>query len=687
MACTAFARSGLAGDTQTLDAIVRDATGLKDALAASPALASSNTTLQTLVTECNTIAESLLAVFEKLRTDLDAHALPHSIYSLKENAERLGMEDRDRVEALRDALVKRLESLSEEASKTRQDMRHLIETWESNAFRRRAPAQSAHLGLSLDLTNYFSSAIKRLAEEQSLMASNQEFLESLYFGKIRARQNKVELAHSKTFQWIFQSSGKAGSGKSTLMKFICAHPTTVELLREWAGNKRLILADFFFWNSGTALQKSREGLLRSLLFEILRKCPELIPQVSKGNQKGPFRRQGLYSRTDEEDLWSQEEPVAAFRSLFFQHMIDSIPRVYLPHMARTLWMATSVSQPQFLMVYSLLDDVSDGLDTLATEHSPEVMYGPEVLMRATQMRRRLDGRRKGLLEVVRDEPGAGLYFEYKVDFLHRTVRDFLLGSPKIRRILEEQHFTDLGGIDTCDGDVWLLPSLSILEAFKRAPFRAGPETAGDDARLASRLLEGLMKFAHEAEMNMNDRRWQFSWPLDTNLFLGLACQADLFSYLESRITPGWFTQSSDSVKELQHVGSLSIWHKFLVQTLSVSFSPVADQVRETLRILLKYNVDMSVRVAGENGQIITAAKRVEELLHSDIGELQGAHRLGLSEHKEEASKPKDKETASVPHGQLSLLSWVSSWWSKWPCLFWQSGWSASIVISASLFSY
>lgn len=100
-------------------------------------------------------------------------------------------------------------------------------------------------------------------------------------------------------------------------------------------------------------------------------------------------------------------------------------------------MATSVSQPQFLMVYSLLDDVLDGLDALSTKQSPGVMYDHEVRMRAAQMRRRLDGRCKGLLEVVLDEPEAGLYFEYKDDFLHRTVRDFLFGSSKIRRIFEE----------------------------------------------------------------------------------------------------------------------------------------------------------------------------------------------------------------------------------------------------------
>ena len=128
------------------------------------------------------------------------------IYSLKENAERLGMEDRNRVGALRDALVTRLETLSGEASKTWEAMRHLVEVWETNASKPPTAAQPTHLGLSLDLTKYLPSEIKNLAEQQSLMASNQEFLRSLYFSKIRARQNKIESAHSKTFKWIFQPS-------------------------------------------------------------------------------------------------------------------------------------------------------------------------------------------------------------------------------------------------------------------------------------------------------------------------------------------------------------------------------------------------------------------------------------------------------------------------------------------------
>ncbi|KAI0019859.1 hypothetical protein F4780DRAFT_397335 [Xylariomycetidae sp. FL0641] len=76
---------------------------------------------------------------------------------------------------------------------------------------------------------------------------------------------------------IFHISGKPGSGKSTLMKFICQHPRTLEYSRAWAGDKKLAFGRFFFWKPGTSYQKSTKGLIRGLLHCCLSSCPELIP--------------------------------------------------------------------------------------------------------------------------------------------------------------------------------------------------------------------------------------------------------------------------------------------------------------------------------------------------------------------------------------------------------------------------
>lgn len=90
------------------------------------------------------------------------------------------------------------------------------------------------------------------------------------------------LAARKAFQaWltsgsgVFHISGKAGSGKSTIMKFLCQHQGLKDRLSSWAGEKNLVFASFFFWMSGDDQQHSLEGLYRSLLFEVLNQRPDL----------------------------------------------------------------------------------------------------------------------------------------------------------------------------------------------------------------------------------------------------------------------------------------------------------------------------------------------------------------------------------------------------------------------------
>jgi ATPase subunit of ABC transporter with duplicated ATPase domains len=78
---------------------------------------------------------------------------------------------------------------------------------------------------------------------------------------------------------VFHICGKAGSGKSTLMKFLHNHGQVKSQLMEWAGAKTLVLSQFFFWRSGDETQMSLDGLDRSLLVETLKQCPELIPDV------------------------------------------------------------------------------------------------------------------------------------------------------------------------------------------------------------------------------------------------------------------------------------------------------------------------------------------------------------------------------------------------------------------------
>lgn len=81
---------------------------------------------------------------------------------------------------------------------------------------------------------------------------------------------------------IFGSHRKPGSGKSTLMRFIARDERTEHHLagRDLISRPReVIRTRHFFHNRGTVLQKSFEGLLRSILFQILITAPKLSEYI------------------------------------------------------------------------------------------------------------------------------------------------------------------------------------------------------------------------------------------------------------------------------------------------------------------------------------------------------------------------------------------------------------------------
>lgn len=149
--------------------------------------------------------------------------------------------------------------------------------------------------------------IKRKARDETVVRqkATEEVLNSLWYASVAERFENVSEAHKKTFDWIFEQppeleqgsegtlwsafidwlegdngiywiTGKAGSGKSTLMKYIVRHPCTKASLSRWSDDHRLLMSSFFFWNSGSKEQRSQEGLLKSILFDILKQAPDLV---------------------------------------------------------------------------------------------------------------------------------------------------------------------------------------------------------------------------------------------------------------------------------------------------------------------------------------------------------------------------------------------------------------------------
>lgn len=120
-----------------------------------------------------------------------------------------------------------------------------------------------------------------------------ELLDSLHYPEMFERQQSIKPPSFGTFQWIFDSSppvqdntrwspsaqlrenmrgvfarwlgsdeplfwisGKAGSGKSSLMSLIQSDPRTATALTPWSSGLHVYKFSFYFWRPGTELQRA-----------------------------------------------------------------------------------------------------------------------------------------------------------------------------------------------------------------------------------------------------------------------------------------------------------------------------------------------------------------------------------------------------------------------------------------------
>ncbi|KAH7166699.1 hypothetical protein DER46DRAFT_635431 [Fusarium sp. MPI-SDFR-AT-0072] len=167
----------------------------------------------------------------------------------------------------------------------------------------------------------------------------ERLLRSFYYPDMNRRRNEIHSSHASTFHWIFEGehegenlesdssqsdsrseyekdsdaedlvcssfvtwlkstedrywiSGKPGTGKSVLMKFIVSHKQTKDLLQQWQPDAEILA--HFFWKVGSATQSSFKGFLCSLAYQIfsfnrehamryLQKQPDLTRKIGPGD--------------------------------------------------------------------------------------------------------------------------------------------------------------------------------------------------------------------------------------------------------------------------------------------------------------------------------------------------------------------------------------------------------------------
>jgi hypothetical protein len=166
-----------------------------------------------------------------------------------------------------------------------------------------------------------------------LRQRSDRIINSLSFPEVLARHSAIPPAYESTYRWaltenslplnpwiregtgIFWICGKAGSGKSTLMKYIAASEEMEDLLHQWrssSNDKDPILVSYFFWYAGTPLQKSVCGLFRTLLVELLSRTPELtqvaFPRLFE-------RRKETENKKHTQIQWTEGELAAGLKAL------------------------------------------------------------------------------------------------------------------------------------------------------------------------------------------------------------------------------------------------------------------------------------------------------------------------------------------------------------------------------------
>ncbi|KAI7326736.1 hypothetical protein KC315_g7402 [Hortaea werneckii] len=344
----------------TIEFWVTDLKAVADKLETAPAAihglpSGDQSELQKLINACHPLCKELLALLERLKKSHDTFsstwdALRKSSRSVWNKGKLASLQGQ--LDSIRSQIKLKLFSmLSHDQSAMYSDVRQLLTTVKpmkddfrnaidencrkivdlsrqlgesSELFLSRVSEHSATHSLELE---QIRDAIEAMQIRSSEILQKDAILQSLHFPEFRDRNKAITEAHAHTFEWIFEEgstrfknwlcegdgmfwiSGKAGSGKSTLMKYLARHRMTETLLKRWTGDNRLVIADFYFWSTGHPLEKTQEGLLRSLLFQLLLKCHELIPLVCATRWKPRLVLGGF------QDPWECNELVATINAV------------------------------------------------------------------------------------------------------------------------------------------------------------------------------------------------------------------------------------------------------------------------------------------------------------------------------------------------------------------------------------
>ncbi|KAI9868493.1 MAG: hypothetical protein M1813_005937 [Trichoglossum hirsutum] len=301
----------LSKDDQGLENLANDSTKVADELL----VVLSELQLQGDRRKWKSFRQAIKTTWNKSRIDETAKRLEtirdelqfRILVSMRSNVDTLALRNDQGLLSFDDATRKIIEAILDNKDELKAELeaqtkglyrRHDLS--DALALERHEKTMSAIQSLPLHFGRRTSTNIGQQNSEIHLQAQ-ETLLANLGFKRMDDRYEDISPTHGKTFEWIYGNahtqkrpwsnfvewlqkgsgiywiSGKAGSGKSTLMKFLNRDHRTQEALASWANGTPLFAASFYFWSNGTELQRSQRGLLRSLLYEILKKQPDMGP--------------------------------------------------------------------------------------------------------------------------------------------------------------------------------------------------------------------------------------------------------------------------------------------------------------------------------------------------------------------------------------------------------------------------
>ncbi|KAI0505627.1 hypothetical protein F5B22DRAFT_515889 [Xylaria bambusicola] len=175
-----------------------------------------------------------------------------------------------------------------------------------------AQASDAHADARHHATrNHVTSELLKSKKQEDRAELTARILSTLRFPLMNARENNIKLVSEDTTRWIFDQksldskavganfqfsqwleaedhvfwiSGKPGSGKSSLMKFLVLDARTKDHLSKWRPD--VTICRYFFIETGAdLLQREFRGCLRALLYQILESKPHILDPLLQENSE------------------------------------------------------------------------------------------------------------------------------------------------------------------------------------------------------------------------------------------------------------------------------------------------------------------------------------------------------------------------------------------------------------------